>query len=64
LNPALNLKSRKDYIEPDYVDGVYDETGAMVIRPLTDDEKAWLNKYYQETIITSFKKDGSDFYDT
>lgn len=58
----MNLKSRRDYIEPEYVDGVCDENGKRVIRPLNEEEKAWLNKFYQETIITTFKRDGSDLY--
>ena len=63
LNPNYNTKIRKLYIEPDYVNGVQDKDGNMVIRPLNDEEKAWLNKFYEEFIITSFKKDGSDFHE-
>jgi uncharacterized protein (UPF0335 family) len=50
----MNLSSRKDYIEPDYINGVYDEHGKQVIRPLTNDEKAWLNQFYEETMVTNF----------
>ena len=63
LKRELNTKVRRYYIEPDYIDGVVNEKGEQVIRPLNDEEKAWLNKFYKEVIVTSFKKDGSDFYD-
>lgn len=50
----MNLSSRKDYIEPDYINGVRDKDGKEVIRPLTDSEKEWLNKFYEETVVTNF----------
>ncbi len=50
----MNLSSRKDYIEPEYINGVYDKNGKEVIRALTDQEKEWLNKYYEETVVTNF----------
>lgn len=64
LKRDLNLKSRRYYIEADYVDGVRNENDELVIRPLTEDEKAWLNKFYEETIVTKFNKDETDFYKT
>jgi hypothetical protein len=64
LKPGLNTKGRLDYIEADYINGVRDENGVLVIRPLTEEEKDWLNQFYQETIITNFNKDGSDFYES
>lgn len=57
LNKGVNLSSRKDYIEPEYVDGVYDQKGHQVIRPLTYEEKAWLNQFYEETVVTNFYHD-------
>lgn len=54
LNKGLNLSSRKDYIEPDYVDGVFDQQGNQVIRPLNDKEKKWLDDFYAETVVTDF----------
>jgi hypothetical protein len=50
----MNLSSRKDYIETDYVNGVYDKTGNPVIRKLTFKEKEFLNKFYEETVVTNF----------
>lgn len=63
LDKALNTKARRDYIEPEYINGVFDGEGRQVIRPLTADEKEWLNKFYEETIVTSFNKDGTDLMD-
>lgn len=57
LNKGMNLNSRKDYIEPDYVNGLYDNEGNELIRPLTEDEKAWLNQFYEETVVTNFYHD-------
>lgn len=53
LDPSQNLKSRTDYIETDYVNGVKDQHGREVIRPLTEDEKAWLDQYYGEHVANS-----------
>ncbi|NJN50296.1 MAG: hypothetical protein HC798_03970 [Polaribacter sp.] len=55
LDKGVNLVSRKDYIESDYINGVFDSDGKEVIRPMTDSEKQWLNKFYEETIITNFQ---------
>lgn len=57
LNKGVNLSSRKDYIEPEYIDGVFDKDGKQVIRSLTEDEKAWLNQWYEEAIVTNFYHD-------
>ena len=57
LNKGMNLSSRKDYIEPEYVDGVYDKEGKQIIRPLNEEEKAWLNQFYEETVVTNFYHD-------
>lgn len=54
LERGLNLKSRKDFIEVDYVDGVRNKNGELVIRAMTDEEKKWLNQYYEETVVTNF----------
>jgi hypothetical protein len=56
LDPKYNLKTRFDYYDYDYIGGVYSE-GEEVIRPLSSDEKAWLNKFYEETVNASFKGD-------
>lgn len=53
----MNLTSRKDYIEADYVKGVFDSQGKQVIRELTSKEKDFLNKFYEETIVTNFYHD-------
>ena len=53
LDPSQNTKSRQDYIEADYVNGVFDNKGREVIRPLTESEKDWLNKFYGEAVAFS-----------
>jgi hypothetical protein len=45
---------RADYIEPDYVNGVRNENGEMVIRPLNAEEKKFLNQFYEEVIGANF----------
>lgn len=54
LDKKLNLKARFDYIEADYLDGVVNEKGELVIRAATEAEKKWLNQYYEESVIGNF----------
>lgn len=55
LDPNMNIKARKDYLEGwRYVDGVKDTKGNEVIRPLTEEEKKWLDKFEAETVVTDF----------
>ena len=53
LQPGLNLKIRKDYIEADYINGVKNENGETVIRALNDEEKEFLDQFYKEYINTN-----------
>lgn len=53
LDRSQNTKSRTDYIETEYVNGVKNRHGEEVIRPLNDEEKAWLDKYYGEEVANS-----------
>jgi len=64
LQKNLNLKTRRYYIEPDYIDGIIGISGTQGIRPLSDKEKSFLNQFYEEYIISSFKKDGKDLHKT
>lgn len=57
LNKSLNIFSRRDFIETQYIDGVYDEDGKELIRPLNEEEKDFLNSFYEETVIASFSHD-------
>lgn len=54
--PALNfkrqVKTRADYLETDYVS------------QLNDEEKAWLNSFLEETVITNFQHKGKKLYKT
>lgn len=53
LDPSQNTKSRTDYIDTEYINGVTDVHGEEVIRPLNAEEKAWLNKFYGEYVAVS-----------
>ena len=64
LQKNLNLKTRRYYIEPDYIDGVIGISKDSNIRPLEDKEKAFLNQFYEEFIISSFRRDGTDLHKT
>lgn len=55
LHKEVNTKSRSDFIETDYIDGVKNDKGELVIRPLNDEEKAWLDQFYGESVVTSAK---------
>lgn len=57
LDGNLNLPIRRDYIETDYVNGVYDQNGKQLIRPLTDNERKFYNKFYEEVIVANFTHD-------
>lgn len=50
LVPTMNLKGRQDYMDTGYIDGIYDEKGREVMRPLTDKEKDFLAQFYKETV--------------
>jgi len=55
LQREKNLKSRRYFIDTDYIDGVFNEEGKQVIRGLNEEEKAWLNQFYKEDVCASRK---------
>lgn len=57
LNKYFNVNSRFDYIECDYIDGIKDDKGNYVLRPLNEEEKKFLNNFYEETVVTNFTRD-------
>ena len=57
LQKKFNLKMRQDYIELDYVNGAYNKAGEQVMRPLNDEEKRFLNSFYEEVIGANFQHD-------
>lgn len=57
LKKKFNLKMRQDSIELDYINGVKNEDGEMVIRPLNDAEKKWYNAFIEETVNANFLHD-------
>lgn len=46
---------RREFIDSDYVDGVYNEEGHKVIRSLTEDENKFLSNFYKEYVHATFK---------
>lgn len=54
LDKGLNVSSRYDYIEPEYINGVTNDKGELVIPALDDEAKKFLNQYYEEAVITNF----------
>jgi hypothetical protein len=50
LNFKRQVKTRLDQLETDYID------------KLSDKDKAWLNAFLEETVITNFQHKGKKFY--
>lgn len=48
---------RKEFIESGYVNGVFNSEGERVIRPLTLEEREFLDKYYKEFVHGTFNTD-------
>ena len=59
LDKKYNLKFREDFLDCPYVNGVKNKDGSTAIRSMTDEEKDWLNKFNEETVVASFSKDNS-----
>ena len=57
LNHKLNLPSRRDFIEASYINGIFNEDGSVALRPLTHEEKKFLNDFYEETVGANFIHD-------
>lgn len=51
-------------MDVEYVKGVYDEKGKELIRPLNDEEKEFLNSFYEEYYGTNFKHKGELLHKT
>lgn len=62
LSKNENLRLRQDYMDVDYINGVRDANGKMVIRPLTDEEKTFLNNFYKEDLNASINENNPKFY--
>jgi seryl-tRNA synthetase len=59
LKKETNLKTRREYIDTFYIDGIYDSKGKQVMRPLTTEEKSWLDQFYKENLNASFAEKGN-----
>lgn len=54
LNKGVNTLTRKDAMECPYMDGIKDKHGNLVTRAWTEEEKAWMNQFLEETVVTNF----------
>jgi len=57
LTPNGARLHRRDCIETSYINGVFNAEGERVIRPLTSEEKEFLDKYYKEFVHGTFNTD-------
>lgn len=64
IDKRYNLALRQEYMDVDYVNGVKNAKGELVIRPMTDEEKTWLDNFYKEDLNASIDKNNPKFYDT
>lgn len=59
LDPTLNLRTRYEEIEQNqYINGVKNDNGEIVIRELTHSEKDWLNRFNEEFVNANFNHKG------
>jgi hypothetical protein len=59
LKQNLNLRSRYEELDQNYLNGVFDEnSGEQIIRPLTDDEKDYLNRFNEEYTNANYNHGG------
>lgn len=56
LNRGGTVKTRQEFIEAEYVNGVYNPDGTEAIRPLNEQEVQWLSQFYAETEHGNFRK--------
>jgi hypothetical protein len=57
LNKKGARLHRKDFIETPYLQGVQNNEGDLVIRPLNQEEVDWLNNFYKEYVHSTFTTD-------
>jgi len=63
-NKKSNYERKKDLLESSYVDGaICPIKGKVVIRPLTEEEAAWLNKFNDEFVNTNISKNQPNLHD-
>lgn len=56
MNRGGTVKTRQEFIEAEYVNGVYNQDGTEAIRPLNEQETQWLAQFYSETEHGNFQK--------
>lgn len=57
-----NYNRKKELIGKSYVNGIKDEDGNYAIRPLNEEEKAFLEKFNEEFVTANFNKDKTDVH--
>lgn len=62
MEKKSNYNKRKDLSYAPYTNGVVDENGEQVIRPLTSEEKEFLDKFNKEFVNASFNNDETDLH--
>ena len=62
IDKKYTLRLRQEYMDVDYVNGVKNAKGELVIRPMTDEEKDWLDAFYKEDLHASISKENPKFY--
>jgi polygalacturonase len=55
LNKRGTVRTRQDFIETSYINGVKNDAGEEVMRALTKEERQWLSQFYAETEHCNFK---------
>jgi len=54
LEKKFTLPRRQEFLDTEYVNGVINDKGELVMRKLTQSERDWLNQFYKETLNTNF----------
>jgi hypothetical protein len=62
LKKKYTIKIRQEFLDTEYIDGVYDDDGKELLRPLTENEKAWFDKFNKEWLNASFSNDETDLH--
>ena len=57
-----NYNRKKELIGKSYVNGIKDESGNYAIRPLNEEEVAFLEKFNDEFVSGNFNKDKTDLH--
>lgn len=62
MEKNASKKKNKDHLNSPYKDGILNSDGEMAIRPLTEEERNWLDKFNNEYIKATFNNDETDVH--